>query len=67
MQLILATSSAYQNLGNKFISQQHNKQRNVNKISFHKYHKMFLSYPFIVQKTHTPTKMMGYQNLGINL
>ena len=28
---------------------------------------MFLSYPFIVQKTHTPTKMMGYQNLGINL
>ena len=42
MQLILATSSAYQNLGNKFISQQHNKQLNVNKISFHKYYEMFL-------------------------
>ena len=56
-----------QNFGIKFISQKYNKQRNINKISFHKYHKMFFSYPFIVQKTHTQTKLMGYQNLGINL
>ena len=39
----------------------------MNKISFHKYHKMFLSYPFIVQNTHTQSRMMGYQNLAINL
>lgn len=28
---------------------------------------MFLSYPFIVQNTHAQSRMMGYQNLAINL